>query len=177
MGAAATRRIGLSGVFGCAAMRYSRVIPTCRCSGVGPASAIVAYGRCAACAATVIGSTMKSAGVASATAVAEPMAAPSVVIAPSGPRPHAEEDAVIEIAGAVETNRGARVGCVVVVAVGANRRRSTDVDGDLRVGLGRQSGEGQQCRGADERLPSTLKELDPGRADGGHLFGMQGDAG
>jgi hypothetical protein len=90
------------------------------------------------------------------------MATPAVTIAPMPPRADAEKDAVIEIARAVEAARGTGVGGVVVVAVGANRRRSTDVDGDLCVGSGRQGGKGEECRSAEERLPSTLKEFDPG---------------
>ena len=81
--------------------------------------------------------------VASATRSGEAMSAPAVRVAPVGPGTYTEEDAVIEIARAVVANRGAGVGRVVVVAVGANRGRSTDVDGDLRIGLWRRDQKGE----------------------------------
>jgi hypothetical protein len=65
------------------------------------------------------------------------MATPAVAIAPVPPGADAQKDSVIEIARTVEANRGTGVGGVVVITVGANRRRSTDVDGDLSVGLWR----------------------------------------
>jgi hypothetical protein len=105
------------------------------------------------------------------------MAAPAVAIAPVSPWADAQKDAVIEIARAVEAARGTGVGSVVVVTVRANRRRSTYVDGDLCVGLWRQDGNSKECRCAEERLPSTLKEFAPGLADFGHFFKIRGGAG
>ena len=94
------------------------------------------------------------------------MATPAVVIAPVPPGTDAQEDAVIEVAGAIEADWRTGVGCVIVITVGADRRRSADVDGDLRVGLGHHGRKGKECRGTEERFPSTLKELDAGFADG-----------
>jgi hypothetical protein len=65
------------------------------------------------------------------------MATPAVAIAPVPPGADTQKDVVIEISRAVEANRGTGVGGVVVITVGANRRRSTNVDGDLCVGLWR----------------------------------------
>ena len=86
------------------------------------------------------------------------MVTPTVVIAPVPPGTDAQEDAVIEVAGAIEADRSAGVGCVIVITVGADRRRSADVDGDLRVGLGHHGHKGKECCRTEERFPSTLKE-------------------
>ena len=64
-----------------------------------------------------------------------PVTSPTVVIAPVGPGSYAEEDAVVEVAGAVVAIGRARVRRVVVVAIRAPWRRSAaDVhaNGDLR---------------------------------------------
>jgi hypothetical protein len=70
-----------------------------------------------------------SAAVVVASAVArEAMAAPAVAVAPVAPGTDAEEDSVIEVARAVEAVGSASVGRIVVVAVGAYRWGTTDVD-------------------------------------------------
>jgi Protein of unknown function (DUF3565) len=102
------------------------------------------------------------------------MATPAVVITPVVPGAHAQKDAVVEVTGAVEADRCTRVGCVIVVAVGADRGRSTDVDGDLRIRPGYHGYKSEYRRDVEERFPSTLKELDAGVADGGHHVGMHG---
>jgi hypothetical protein len=104
------------------------------------------------------------------------MTAPAVTIAPVSPGADAQEDAVIEVAGAVEADRSTGVGRVVVVAVGADRRRATDVDGDLRVSPGRHGRKGKERRCTEEHFPSTSKGLDAALADGGHRFATQGSA-
>jgi hypothetical protein len=71
------------------------------------------------------------------------MVAPSVAIAPVPPGADAQKDIVVEVARAVEADRGTGVRGVVVITVGANRRWSTDVDGDLRVCLGHHAHEGE----------------------------------
>jgi hypothetical protein len=71
--------------------------------------------------------------VTSSTGVDEAMTAPAVSVAPVGPWTYAEKDAVIEIASPVETDRGASVGWVFVVAVTTNRRRTADTDHNLRI--------------------------------------------
>jgi hypothetical protein len=48
------------------------------------------------------------------------MCAPAVAVAPTCPRSHAQEDAVIEISRPVEAHGGTLVRSVVVVAVGTN---------------------------------------------------------
>jgi len=101
----------------------------------------------------------------------EAMAAPAIAIAPVPPGTDAEKDSVIEIARAVEADRGTGVGSVVVITVRANRRRPTDVDGDLCAGLwrrrGHQGSKGEECRGAEVCFPSMRKEFDPGLAGAG----------
>jgi hypothetical protein len=102
------------------------------------------------------------------------MAAPAMVIAPVPPGANAQEDVVIEVAGAVEADRSTGVGCVVVVAVRANRRRSAYVDGDLRICPRHDGHQGEYRCCTKERFPSTLKEFDARLADGGHHVGMHG---
>jgi hypothetical protein len=106
----------------------------------------------------------------------EAMATPAMVIAPVPPGADAQEDAVIEVTGAVEAHRCTAVGCVVVVAVGADRRRTTDVDGDLRVRPGSHGHKGKERRCTEERFPCTSKGLDAALANGGHRFATQGGA-
>jgi hypothetical protein len=104
------------------------------------------------------------------------MVTPAMVIAPVPPGADAQEDAVIEVARAVEAHRCTAVGCVVVVAVGADRRGTTDVDGDLRVRPGRHGHKGKERRCTEERSPSTSKGLDAVFVGGGHRFATQGGA-
>jgi hypothetical protein len=63
------------------------------------------------------------------------MFTPAVAIAPVSPRADAQKNSVIEIARAIEADRSTGIGRIVVVTIGANGRRPTDVDGDLRIGL------------------------------------------
>src|SRR5271170_6625996 len=60
--------------------------------------------------------------VTSASTPAEAMVPPAVVIAPACPRADTEEDAIIEIARPIKTTGSAAVWCIIVVAVGTNRR-------------------------------------------------------
>jgi hypothetical protein len=81
--------------------------------------------------------------VVAATAAVEAITAPAVAIAPVGPGSYAEEDAVVEVAGAVVAIGSAGVGGVVIVAPAANGRGSSNDDGDLRARRGwreRQTG-------------------------------------
>ena len=71
--------------------------------------------------------------VTSSTGVDEAMTAPAVSVAPVGPWTYAEKDAVIEVAGPVETAGGAGVRWVFVIAVGTDRRRTANTDHDLGV--------------------------------------------
>src|SRR5271163_3809603 len=74
------------------------------------------------------------------------MASPTVVIAPAGPRTHAQKDAVVEVARPVITNRGAGIRCIAVVAVRRDGRRTTYGDGNLRIRFWRQGqGRKQSC--------------------------------
>jgi hypothetical protein len=73
-----------------------------------------------------------TAGISSSTSIAEAMAAPAVVIAPTRPRAHAEEDTVIEVTRPVEADGRATVWRIVIVAVGTDRWNAY-VDGDLRM--------------------------------------------
>jgi hypothetical protein len=76
--------------------------------------------------------------ISSAAGRDKAMAAPTVVITPAGPWAHAQEDAVIEVARPVITNRGAGVRCIAVVAVRTDRWWTTYVDGNLRIRFWRQ---------------------------------------
>src|SRR6185437_268909 len=77
-------------------------------------------------------------GVIAASAGAiETMGTPPMSIAPVGPRAHAEEDSVIEVAGAIEAGGGAGVRGVLVIPVRADRRSADlNAEGDLGLGLG-----------------------------------------
>ena len=78
-----------------------------------------------------------SAVIASSTIIHKAMSAPAVAIAPARPRPHAQEDSVVEVSRPVEANRRAGIRRVVVVAIRANRL-DTDVNDDLCIRSGRQ---------------------------------------
>lgn len=98
--------------------------------GHGSARRGVARYRCAASPVSTIGFITTFTVVSSSTTVGEAMIAPAVVIAPVGPRAHAKEDAVIEIARPVKANRSAGVGGIVVVAIGTDGL-SPYADGNL----------------------------------------------
>ena len=90
-----------------------------------------------------------AAAISSAAAVREAMGAPAVAVSPAGPGAHAEEDAVVEVARAVEAAGGAGVGSVVVVAPGANGLHP-DADHYLSIGCRREGEGGEQSRAGDE---------------------------
>jgi hypothetical protein len=73
--------------------------------------------------------------VAASAGSGKAMAAPAVRVAPVGPGTNAEEDAVIKVAGTVVAVRYAGIGCVVVVAPLAPRRRAAN-DSILRAADG-----------------------------------------
>jgi hypothetical protein len=116
----------------CVITRRCDMRTACGCSAVRSTSATCTYYRCAACTSTIICRATKPARISSPTTTAEAMAAPTVVIAPSRPRAHAQEDAVIKIAGPIVTNGRAGIWCVVVVAIRTSGRRPY-VDGNLCV--------------------------------------------
>jgi hypothetical protein len=59
--------------------------------------------------------------ITSAPLTAEAMCAPSVAIAPTGPRAHAQKNAVVEVSRPIEAHGRAAVRRIVVIAVGAVR--------------------------------------------------------
>ena len=89
---------------------------------VATSAVIVVGGRCVTAVAVI----------ASAPLTGEAMGAPSVTIAPSGPRSHAQEDAIVEIARPVKAHGGAAVGSIVVIAVGAYGLNA-DANDNLRM--------------------------------------------
>ena len=115
-----------------AVMRWGRVrLVVMRGGGVGGAIFVIAHE------ATVISSTAGS---------DKAMAAPTVVIAPAGPWAHAQEDAVVEVARPVITDRSAGIRCIAVVAVRTDGWRTTYGDGNLRIRFWRQGqGRKQSC--------------------------------
>jgi hypothetical protein len=85
-------------------------------------------------AAVVCASSRKAAAavIPSTTIVHEAMFAPAMAVAPTCPRSHAQEDAVVEVSRPVEAHGGALVRRVVVVTVGANGLNA-QVHDDLRA--------------------------------------------
>ena len=79
--------------------------------------------------------TIDVAVVVAAAGSVEAMASPAVAVAPIGPGAYAEEDAVVEVAGAVITVGSAGVGGVVIVSPFADGR-SANTDADLRAADG-----------------------------------------
>jgi hypothetical protein len=102
---------------------------------VSPAVAWSAMGICGSAA-------VWARAISSSAGGYEAMTAPAVTIAPVSPGAYAQEDAVIEVAGAVEADRSTGIGRVVVVAVGADRGWPTYVDGNLCIGLGHRGHKG-----------------------------------
>jgi hypothetical protein len=80
----------------------------------------------------VIVATIRTIGIASAATAEEAMTAPAVAVAPVGPGTYAEEDAVIEIARAVEAVGRAGIGSVVIVSPLADWRRTAELNANLR---------------------------------------------
>lgn len=105
-----------------------------------------------------IGGKTASTGVSSSTTIAEAMAAPTMAISPAGPWTHAQEDAVIEIAGSIKANRRAGVRRIVVVAIGADGLGTADADDNLRVSGRHQAQRGDKYCGAKQNLQSTHME-------------------
>lgn len=66
--------------------------------------------------------------VGPASGANEAVSSPAVFVSPVCPRADAEEDSVIEVARSVESRRGAGIGRKVVIAIGADWRRSADLD-------------------------------------------------
>jgi hypothetical protein len=81
--------------------------------------------------------------ISPSTIVDKAMSAPAVAIAPSSPRPHTQEDPVIEVSRAVKTNRRACIGRVVVVSVRAYRLNA-DANDDLCICRWRQCAHGSE---------------------------------
>jgi hypothetical protein len=140
------------GTVGCCAVGCGTVVSvvtgSCRMITARVASRALAISGCAhgrtAASIPAIGRKATSAGISSSAAINEAMTAPTMAVAPAGPWAHAEEDAVVEIAWSVEPDGCARIGSVIVVAVGANRL-NTDVDDDLRVSDGHHGHGSEQC--------------------------------
>lgn len=84
--------------------------------------------------------------VPSSAIAAEAMTSPAVAVTPAGPRTHAEEDAVVEIARSVIPPRCAGIRRISVVAVGTDRLNA-DVDGNLRTSSRRESQPREQYGG------------------------------
>jgi hypothetical protein len=102
----------------------------------------------------VIGRIAATAAVTSPAAVFEPMSAPAMAITPTGPRAHAQKDAVVKVARAVKAVRRAGVRGIVVVAILANWL-DTYFDDNLCLRGRRNRHADQQCRSTDENLEST----------------------
>jgi hypothetical protein len=92
--------------------------------------------------------------IASSSTVHEAMTAPAVAVTPSGPRAHAQEDAVVEISGPVEAAGRARVRRIVVVTPRADRLNA-NVDHYLRSRYRRQGQAREQCYTAEENIESA----------------------
>jgi hypothetical protein len=95
--------------------------------------------------AAMIGHISAPAVIASATIIDEAMLAPAVPVSPTGPRAHAQEDAVVEIAWPIKSHGRASIGCVVVVAVRATRRNAANVDHNLCMSRWHKSQAREQC--------------------------------
>jgi hypothetical protein len=128
------------------------------CAAACCRSIMVVSSTTASCSATVfvIGYASRAAMVASSAFTAEAVSAPAVAVSPAAPGSHAQEDAVVEVAGAVITHRRASVRRISVIPVGTNRLNS-DVNHDLSVGRWHYSQTGQQCRRTDKCFESAHK--------------------
>lgn len=107
---------------------------TVGCHSVAPTTAVHGPSTTAATESTV-GCHSAAAVIASAAFAAEAMPAPAVVITPARPGPHAQEDAVVEIARSVIAHRRAGIRGVIVIAIRAVR---LDADNHLSVRSGRK---------------------------------------
>src|SRR5580698_1891993 len=144
---AAARR----GLMGSAGMLHSGMA----CAGTRTASirtrsvaaALVAVLAAVLATVLAIGHSARTAVVAASAFAAESMAAPAVAIAPAAPRPHPEEDAIVEISRPVIAHGRALVGRIAVIAVRAGGLNA-DVHHKLGLGGRRQGQAGEQCSSA-----------------------------
>src|ERR1700728_95028 len=119
----------------CGTVRYVCAGGARRAPGVRPAG-----GACRGCAAyasaigriSTISRKTTAAVVASPAAAVEAMVAPAVAVTPTGPRAHAQEDTVVEIARPIKADRRTLIRCVVIVAVGTHRLNAY-ANADLRI--------------------------------------------
>jgi hypothetical protein len=118
-----------------AVMRHSSTSASGIATPVGCPFAVRVYNRWTAVVSVI---AHEASVISSAAGRDKAMAAPTVVVTPAGPWTHAQEDAVIEVARPVITNRGAGIRCITVVAVRTDRWRTTYVDGNLRIRFWRQ---------------------------------------
>jgi hypothetical protein len=86
----------------------------------------------------------KATVISSAPGSDKAMPTPTVVITPTRPRAHAQEDAVVEITRPVITHRSAGVRRISVVAIRTDGWRTTYGDGNLRIRFWRQGQGGKQ---------------------------------
>ncbi len=144
--AATARRGSVTGCFmrwGCTTTS-TRTATSARVRGRGAGSAgcgCMLPAATASCIIAAIGESAAAAAIVSSPAAAKAMAAPAVSIAPTGPRTHAEEDAVVEIPRPVKSVGRAGVWSVVIVTIGADRWNA-DADHNLRGSRWRK---GQPC--------------------------------
>lgn len=95
------------------------------------------------------------------------MVSPTMAIAPARPWAHAEEDTVVEVAGAVKSDWRAGVGCVVVVAVSAHGLNA-QIEDNLGVRCRCQSHDSEQ-RGRDKSRSKQCFECTHFRTSIRHL--------
>jgi hypothetical protein len=100
-----------------------------------------------------------SAVVSSSAGAYEAMGSPAVGVAPVGPGADAEEDSVIEVARSIEARRGAGVRSKLVISVGADGLGADlDTEGNLGIGLGRESKKRKRQGRAEKREGSAPEE-------------------
>ena len=143
----------------CVACAGSRIAAWTNCSGIAANLAASANFTTAACAAAagkaaVVGRISAAAAITAAAAVTKPVSAPAVAIAPTGPRAHAQEDAVVKVSWPIEAHGRTGVGRIVVIAVLANRL-NTNSNYELRL-CGRRHGQArEQCCSTEESFESA----------------------
>jgi hypothetical protein len=143
-------------------MRYAWPCRCCvGCSGarcrVGSRCAAVIHSAAAAngtASIAAIGNAARSAMIVSAAFAPKAVRTPSVAIAPAAPGSHSEEDAVVEVAGAVVTHGRAGVRRVAVIPIGTSGL-NPNTDRDLSFGCRCQDQACKQCRRAEECFESA----------------------
>jgi len=75
--------------------------------------------------------------ITAAATVMEAMLTPPMAIAPTGPRPYAEENTVIEVSGPVKPAWCAGIGSIVIVTIGTGRL-DAQINDELSLGSQRQ---------------------------------------